>query len=91
VCVHGVWRRQLAAESCMHDPIPGVCGSCHFGVFFGGGWSCLPVLLQVFLQVCLPSTQFIQCGEYRSAVKVSTCNNLPPPPPNKLILFCMSV
>jgi hypothetical protein len=24
------------------------------------------------------STQFIQCGEYRSAVKVSTCNNLPP-------------
>jgi hypothetical protein len=25
------------------------------------------------------STQFIQCGEYRSAVKVSTCNNLPPP------------
>jgi hypothetical protein len=27
--------------------------------------------------VCIYSTQFIQCGEYRSAVKVSTCNNLP--------------
>ena len=25
------------------------------------------------------STQFIQCGEYRSAVKVSTCNTRPPP------------
>jgi hypothetical protein len=24
--------RKLAAKSCMHNPIPGVCGSCHFGV-----------------------------------------------------------
>ena len=32
-----------------------------------GGWSCLPVLLQVLLQVCLHL--FIQCGKYRPVVK----------------------
>jgi hypothetical protein len=56
---------------------------------FFGGWSCLPCLLQVSLCVCLSLTQLIQCREYRFAVKVPTCNNLPsitraslPPPPN---------
>mgnify|MGYP001807568775 FL=1 len=45
-------------------------------IFFGG-WSCVPCLLQVSLCVCLGLTQLIQCREYRFAVKVSTCNNLP--------------
>jgi hypothetical protein len=35
------------------------------------------VSLQVSLCVCLGLTQLIQCTEYRFAVKVSTCNNLP--------------
>ena len=37
----------------------------------------MPCLLQVSLCVCLGLTQLIQCREYRFAVKVSTCNNLP--------------
>jgi hypothetical protein len=28
------------------------------------------------------STQFIQCGEYRLAERLSNCNNLPPPKKN---------
>jgi hypothetical protein len=37
----------------------------------------VPCLLQVSLCVCLGLTQLTQCREYRFAVKVSTCNNLP--------------
>ena len=37
----------------------------------------MPCLLQVSVCVCLGLTQLIQCREYRFAVKVSTCNNLP--------------
>ena len=33
--------------------------------------------IAVSLCVCLGLTQLIQCREYRFAVKVSTCNNLP--------------
>jgi hypothetical protein len=36
--------------------------------------------------VCLGLTQLIQCREYRFAVKVSTCNNLPS---KKIYLACM--
>jgi hypothetical protein len=30
-----------------------------------GGWSCLPVLLQVFLQVCLPSSSSVESTAQR--------------------------
>jgi hypothetical protein len=53
---------------------------------FFGGWSCVPCLLQVYLCVCLGLTQLIQCREYRFAVKVSTCNNLPS---KKKFFYCL--
>jgi hypothetical protein len=67
-------NRKLAAKSCMHDPIPGVCGSCPFGVFFGGGGLVLFAGLAAGLLAGV-ATQFIQCGEYRSAVKVTPPQN----------------
>mgnify|MGYP001807347290 CR=1 FL=1 len=53
-----------------------VCVAVAIFVFFLGGL----VLFAGFAAGLLAGvfTQFIQCGEYRSAVKVSTCNNLPP-------------
>jgi hypothetical protein len=48
----------------------------------------VPCLLQVYLCVCLGLTQLILCREYRFAVKVSTCNNLPSK--NSLFGFCCS-
>ena len=46
----------------------------------------MPCLLQVSLCVCLGFTQLIQCREYRFAVKVSTCNNLP----SKIIILLIT-
>lgn len=64
---------------------------CHVSACFLGGGSCLLVfLLRVFLQVS--STQFIQCGQYRAVVTVSTCST--PPPKSMLsphLCSCQSV
>ena len=60
----------------------GVCGSCPWErVFKRGGLVCFITGLPFgdrFGAYSLRSTQFIRCGEYRPAVKVSTCNNPPP-------------
>lgn len=53
--------------------LPSVCVS-----LFGVGLLVCAGCSQVSL-VVRPSISFIWCGEYRSAVKVSTCNTLPPP------------
>jgi hypothetical protein len=57
-----------------------VCVAVAILVFFRGGLVLFAGLAAGLLAGV--STQFIQCGEYRSAVKVSTCNNLLPPPQN---------
>ena len=67
----------------------GACGSCH--VFLGGGGGL--VLSAVYYAGFLVSgvrlwlTQSIQCREYRFAVKVFTCDNLPPPPKYAWLLY----
>jgi hypothetical protein len=74
----------------MHDAIPDVCSCGHVCVlwkakqknkknkknFFWRMVLCA-VSFAGYLCVCLGLTQLIQCREYRFAVKVSTCNNLP--------------
>jgi hypothetical protein len=51
--------------------------SCHFVVLGGRGGVGIVCRFAAGLLAGV-STQFIQCGEYCSAVKVSTCNQLPP-------------
>ena len=53
-----------------------VCVAVAILVFFLGGLVLFAGLAAGLLAGV--STQFIQCGEYRSAVKVSTRNNFPP-------------
>jgi hypothetical protein len=91
----------LGLHLAQSDKVPDVCGSCHVCVLWkeqkkrkttktfledGLVWSCVPCLLQVSLCVCLGLTQLIQCREYRFAVKVSTCNNLP----SKIIIMALT-
>jgi hypothetical protein len=62
------------------DTIP-VCVAVTMSVLGGGGLVLSAVSVAGFLVpgVRLWLIQLIQCREYRLAVKVSTCNNLPPP------------
>jgi hypothetical protein len=61
--VHLIWRHLI-----WHKPqykYTWCVWKLPFWCFFWGGWSCLPVLLQVFLQVCLPSSSSVESTAQR--------------------------